>query len=102
MMDAGKVRAECEHKVCSAMDPKVANLHEVIETTSAEHANQLRKQGWIVLSIRKAQDSAGEACLKYALGRQRADMRSFDPRASNDSSIIPPFPAAREQKSSEG
>ncbi len=91
------------------MDPKVSNLHEVvsqvIETTSAEHANQLRKQGWVVLSIRKGQDSAGEACLKYALGRQRPELHTFDPQSSNDSShdsVAPPFPAAREQKSSEG
>jgi hypothetical protein len=88
------------------MDPKIANLHEVvhqvIETTSAEHANQLRKQGWVVLSIRKAQDSAGEACLKYALARQRADMRIFDPLASNDSPLNSPSAAPREQKSSEG
>ena len=50
----------------------VNSSDEIMETTSAEQASQLRRAGWVVLYIGKAIDPAGEACLKFVLARKVA------------------------------
>lgn len=50
------------------MDAQRSSIDEVVETTSAEQASQLGKQGWVMLAIGKGRDANGEACLKYSLG----------------------------------
>jgi hypothetical protein len=79
------------------MDMKPGNVDDVIETASAEQANQLRNRGWFLLAISKGHDSDGEACLTYSLGLKRA-MRPLDQPGSNDSSMDAVVPRNVAQK----
>jgi hypothetical protein len=69
------------------MDTKVSSIDDVIETASAEQANQLRNRGWFLLAIGKGHDNNGEACLKYSLGLKRATTSPLERQGSNDSSM---------------
>jgi hypothetical protein len=67
------------------MDTKASNIDDVIETVSAEQANQLRNRGWFLLAIGKGHDDNGETCLTYSLGMKRAALRPHGQPGSNDS-----------------
>ena len=82
------------------MDTKVSCIDDIIETVSAEQANELRNRGWLLLAIGKGRDSNGEACLTYSLGLKASATRPADWQGSNDSSMAVPRAGMLAQKMS--
>ena len=82
------------------MDPNTSNIDEIVDTSSPERANELRRGGWVVLAIGKGQDANGEACLRYTLGWKGPGSPAPSASASNDALVQAAIAATRMKSSS--